>query len=80
MVFDFRILYEAYLVESLGKRDRFNHDRYTYELEEKLFSLAFRLNSGQFEPAPLQLKDIRYPKKRVAQVPSKDDKIGRAHV
>ena len=34
MVFDFRILYEAYLVESLGKRDRFNHDRYTYELEE----------------------------------------------
>ena len=75
MVFDFRILYEAYLVESLGKRDRFNHDRYTYELEERLFSLAFRLNSGQFEPAPLQLKDIRYPKKRVAQVPSKDDKI-----
>ena len=75
MVFDFSHLYEAYLKESLGKRDKPNHDRYTYELEDRLFSLAVQLSRGSYKPAPLQLKDIRYPKKRVAQVPSKDDKI-----
>lgn len=75
MVFDFYNLYEAYKVESLGKRDKLNHHKYRYELEDNLFVLIEQLNNGQFEPAPLQLKNIPYPKKRVAQVPSKDDKI-----
>lgn len=75
MVFDFNTLYEAYKSESLGKRDKLNHHRYTYELEDRLFYLQEQLNNNSFEPSPLQLKTILYPKKRIAQIPSKDDKI-----
>ena len=75
MVFDFYNLYMAYKAESLGKRNTTNYHKYTYDLEDNLYELAEKLNNRQFEPAPLQLKNIPYPKKRVAQVPSKDDKI-----
>lgn len=75
MIFDFYELYQAYKVESLGKRNTPNHHKYRYNLEENLLLLANKINSNYFIPAPLQLKTILYPKQRVAQIPSKEDKI-----
>lgn len=75
MIFDWITLYDAYKEESLGRRNTANYHKYTYDLEGNLFSLAERLNNGMFHPAPLQLKTIPYPKRRVAQIPSKEDKI-----
>ncbi len=75
MIFDFEDLRLAWKAESRGKRSLPNQQRYRYRLEENLFALAERLNSGAFEPTPLRLKRIYYPKRRQAQVPSQEDKI-----
>ena len=75
MVFDFYSLYNAYRAESLGKRNTENHHKFRYNLEENLFRLMDKMNNGEFVPAPLRLKNIAYPKRRVAQVPSQEDKI-----
>lgn len=75
MIFDWITLYDAYKEESLGRRNTENHHKYTYDLEDNLYSLMFRMNNGLFRPSPLKLKTIYYPKKRVAQIPSKEDKI-----
>lgn len=75
MVFDFQLLEDAWKAEKKGKTNAPNQQRYRYELEENLFSLQERLQTGTFYPAPLRLKQIYYPKRREAQVPSQEDKI-----
>jgi len=75
MIFDWIILYDAYKEESLGRRNSANHHKFTYDLEENLYGLIDRMNDWTFQPSDLRLKTIHYPKKRVAQIPSKEDKV-----
>ena len=75
MVFDYETLRMAWKDESRGKRNAPNQQRYRYDLEENLYSLSEPLQNGTFEPAPLRIKQIYYPKRRQAQVPSQEDKI-----
>lgn len=75
MIFDFQLLFKAWRAESKGKGDANNQQRYRYSLEENLYALANKLNTKQYRPAPLRLKQILYPKRRQAQVPSQEDKI-----
>ena len=75
MIFDYDTLRLAWKDESKGKREAPNQQRYRYNLEENLYSLSQRLQAGTFEPAPLRIKQIYYPKRRRAQVPSQEDKI-----
>lgn len=75
MVFDYETLRLAWHDESKGKRNAPNQQRYRYNLEENLYNLAARLRDGTFEPTPLRIKQIYFPKRRQAQVPSQEDKI-----
>lgn len=58
-----------------GKSGAGNQERYKYEQEDRLFGLLNKLNNGEYCPSPLRRKQILVPKRRVAQVPSVDDKI-----
>ena len=75
MIFDYETLRMAWKDESKGKRNAENQQRYRYNLEENLYDLAERLQNGTFEPSPLRIKQIYFPKRRQAQVPSQEDKI-----
>lgn len=52
-----------------------NRVRYRYFLEDNLYALLAALQDGSFQPSPMRLKQIYYPKPRIAQVPSLNDKI-----
>lgn len=58
-----------------GRKNAANRARFTFNQEERLYDLMDRLNEGRFKPSPLRTKKIYYPKRRVAQVPSLEDKI-----
>ena len=58
-----------------GRKNASNRARFAFNQEERLYDLMDRLNDGRFEPSPLRTKEIYYPKSRVAQVPSLEDKI-----
>ena len=75
MIFDYETLRMAWHDESKGKRNAPNQQRYRYNLEENLYDLGERLQNGNFEPTPLRIKQIYFPKRRQAQVPSQEDKI-----
>lgn len=75
MVFTYEILYQAWRDTVAINSTEPNRARYKYYLEDNLYSLLERLESGTFQPSPMRLKTIYYPKKRVAQVPSLEDKI-----
>lgn len=75
MVFSYELLYFAWGSMSKGKREAPNQAQYQYELEERLYDLQERLESGTYQPAPLRLKKIYIPKYREVQVPSTEDKI-----
>lgn len=75
MLFIFPMLRDAWKEERRGKGHLPNQQKYLYNLESNLYDLADRLNSGMFRPAPLRIKNILYPKRRKAQVPSQEDKI-----
>lgn len=75
MVFGYEILYDAWRESSKGKRSAPNQEKYLYNLEDNLYSLQGRLESGSFHPSPLRKKQIYIPKRRVAQVPCLEDKI-----
>lgn len=75
MMFDYRTLWLAWKEASRGKHSAPNQAQYLYELEERLYSLQYRLETHTFQPSPLRSKNIYIPKRRVAQVPSLEDKI-----
>lgn len=75
MIFDFLSLRDGWKEESRGKRNNLNQQKYRYNLEDNLYDLQYRLTKRLFKPAPLRLKKIYFPKRRVAQVPSQEDKI-----
>ena len=75
MIFNYLTLYCAWKKESKGKRYMPNQEQYRYNLEDNLYLLAKKLNDGVFVPSPLRIKNIYYPKRRRAQVPSQEDKI-----
>lgn len=76
MIFDdYALIKKAYSDTSKGKREQENHIRYSYFLEPNLYNLQYRLQNNMYKPAPLRIKQIYYPKRRVAQVPSVEDKI-----
>ncbi|MBQ8578621.1 MAG: reverse transcriptase [Clostridia bacterium] len=75
MVFTYAMLYQAWRDTVAVNSTEPNRARYKYYLEENLYSLAERLENGTFEPSPMRLKTIYYPKLRTAQVPSLEDKI-----
>lgn len=75
MIFSYSVLYQAWIKESKGKKHMPNQERYRYYLEENLYTLSKRLNDGDFKPHTLRIKNIYYPKRRKAQVPSQVDKI-----
>ena len=75
MTFDYNDLYIAWKDVSAGKRDVPNQAKYRFYLEDNLYDLQSRLRDGTFCPAPLRLKQIYYPKRRVAQIPGLEDKI-----
>lgn len=75
MVLNYRIIYDAYKRQARGKRGAPNQEVYLYYLEEYLFDLLLRLMMDEFMPSPLRLKRLYVPKPRIAQVPTKEDKI-----
>lgn len=76
MIFDdYALIKKAYSDTSKGKREQGNHIKYSYFLEPNLYNLQHRLQNNLYHPAHLREKKINYPKKRVAQVPSVEDKI-----
>lgn len=75
MIFDYPTLRLGWQDERKGKRNVPNQQRYLYNLEENLYRLCYRLQTGKFEPTTLRIKQIFYPKRRQAQVPSQEDKI-----
>lgn len=75
MVFEYETLKFAWQAASKGKSKAENQQRYKYYLEDNLYSLQERLRMDAFQPSPLRQKKIYYPKIRVAQVPSLEDKI-----
>ena len=75
MVFDYKILYDAWRATVTLNSVEPNRVKYRYYLEENLFGLANELNTKTYQPSPFRDKVILYPKKRIAQVPSLRDKI-----
>ena len=75
MIFTYNQIYQGWKDTVPQNSDKESHVRLKYELEQRLTALLIRLESGTFQPAPLTLKNIYIPKKRVAQVPSVVDKI-----
>jgi len=75
MMFDYENLYFAWKFTSAGKHGAANQAKYRYELEERLYSLQERLMDGVYHPDELRIKHIYFPKRRVVQVPSVEDKI-----
>ena len=73
--FDYEQLKIAWEDASRGKRNAPNQQRYRYDLEDNLYALLDDLETGSFTPSPLREKPIYYPKFRIAQVPSLEDKI-----
>lgn len=73
--FDYERLKFAWEDASRGKRGAPNQQRYRYDLEDNLCALLDDLQNDKFEPSPLREKPIYYPKFRIAQVPSLEDKI-----
>lgn len=76
MVFDIdEILYPAWKEASKGKHNQQNQAKYEFYLTENLYALQKALVDDTYKPAPLRVKRITIPKKRIAQVPSLEDKI-----
>lgn len=75
MIFSYEQLYKAWKNTVPQNSERETHIRLKYRLEPSLTSLLIQLESGTFQPAPLSIKTIYIPKKRIAQVPSVIDKI-----
>lgn len=75
MIFTYGQAYNGWKDTVPQNSDKPSHVRWKYELEQRLSYLLIRLENGTFKPAPLTLKNIYIPKKRVAQVPSVMDKI-----
>lgn len=73
--FDYERLKFAWEDASRGKRNAPNQQRYRYDLEDNLYALLDDLKNDGFTPSPLREKPIYYPKFRIAQVPSLEDKI-----
>lgn len=75
MIFTYEQVYKARKKAVTQNSNKDTHVRLKYQLEQRLTALLVSLESGTFQPAPLTLKNIYIPKKRVAQVPSVMDKI-----
>ena len=74
-MFTYEELRAGWKEESRGKSNAPNQQKYRYNLEDNLYALQERLERRTFKPAPLRIKQIYYPKRRHAQVPSQEDKI-----
>lgn len=75
MIFTYSMLLHAWKDTVVQASEEPNRARYRYYLEEKLISLLESLENGRYYPAPYREKIVKYPKVRVVQVPSIDDKI-----
>lgn len=75
MIFTYEQLYKAWKKVVPQNSGKDSHVRLKFQLEQRLTALLFSLERGVFQPAPLTLKAIYIPKKRIAQVPSVMDKI-----
>lgn len=75
MIFNYDIVRFGWLEERRGKRNAPNQQRFLYYLEENLYKLCYELQGGTFQPSPLRIKQIYFPKRREAQVPTQEDKI-----
>ena len=75
MIFTYGQVYQGWKDTVPQNSDKESHVRLKYELEQRLTALLIRLETGTFQPAPLTLKNIYIPKRRIAQVPSVTDKI-----
>lgn len=76
MVFDIdTILYPSWKAASKGKHLQLNQAKYEYFLTENLYRLQEKLELDLYTPSLLRIKRITIPKKRIAQVPSLEDKI-----